>query len=288
MVICTIEGEKMPIWDTPYYELKALNGDNVTIDVTMSVNTSLRANKAINQIIYFLKYFFKDEEDKKSKKHKTDKKSKKKNKGEKIVRIVDFGAGALRHTLPLLKAGLEVCAVDFEEEFVGSNSKGKCVKKIRVAKRYKNFNGLISPRDFLEDKRVFDAALVCYTFQGMPIKKEREYALKLIYEKMETPSFLIWMSRYGDAQDLPEAHCVTDGFYKYPRSKRHSFYREFRNEEIRKMLENVRSGEDFYQIKSLGEGGRDQILVFCKNDPDQGEIKWPPPEVRKKWRKSWI
>jgi len=81
------------LWNSPLYTLIAKNGKKVIIDVTSSVSAGLRPSKVIFQMIDFFK-----------------------EKG--VERIVDFGAGSLRHTFPLLKAGFIVCAVEFKEQFM--------------------------------------------------------------------------------------------------------------------------------------------------------------------------
>ncbi len=71
------------LWQSPLYTLTAKNGKKVVIDVTSAVSAGLGPNRAINQVIKFFK-----------------------DKG--VKSVVDFGAGALRHTLPLLEAGFTV------------------------------------------------------------------------------------------------------------------------------------------------------------------------------------
>jgi hypothetical protein len=128
------------IWQKPLYVLPAKGGKNVTIDVTSSVSPGLPPNKAVTELASFLKK-------------------------KKVERILDFGAGALRHTFPLLDAGFQVCAVEFEECF----ARPACAKALAQAKTHPNFSTLIYPRDFIHDNRRFDAALLCYVLQTMPI-----------------------------------------------------------------------------------------------------------------------
>ena len=114
--------------------------------------------------------------------------------------------------------------------------------------------------------RIFDAALLCYTFQGMPIRSESEKVLKLIYKKLSTRSYVLWMSRWGDAKTLPDDQRVLHGHYKYDNltSGYHSFYAEFRTEAIHAMMASVGWRKEFRYLKSLGQGGRDQIFVYSK------------------------
>ncbi len=229
----------MARWAKSHYNLTTKRGKPVVIDVTMSVNTALGPNLAIEEVIAFFRR-------------------------EKVKTVLDFGAGALRHSLPLLAADFDVCAVDFEEQYLNTPAKKICVSNLRLAEASPNFSKLVYPRDFIADPRKFHAAMLCYTFQGMPLKTEREYVLKLLYDKLKGPGCLVWMSRWENFGNMPVNQRVEDGIYKYPDSTTHSFYREFNNDDIRDMMENVGWRKEFYRVKSLGRGGKDQIFVYAK------------------------
>src|SRR2546429_616534 len=79
----------MSIWKKPIYRLTSKRGKDILIDVTSSVSPGLPPNKAVTELVDFFR-----------------------NKD--VQKIVDFGAGALRHTFPLLDTGFQVCAVEFE------------------------------------------------------------------------------------------------------------------------------------------------------------------------------
>src|SRR5439155_27303182 len=97
-----------------------------------------------------------------------------------VERIIDFGAGSLRHTFPLLDAGFQVCAVEFQENF----DRPVCAKALAEAKQHSNFSTLIYPNDFISDRRRFDAAFLCYVLQVMPIRTERDTVLKHLRKKL--------------------------------------------------------------------------------------------------------
>ncbi len=238
----------MAIWDKPLYHLVAENGKPVIIDVTQSVQSGLGPNQAIYEVIEFFKR-------------------------KKVKRILDFGAGAFRHTFPFLEAGFQVWAVDFEEQYADTKSKQVCRKARQKVENDQNFNELIYPRDFikykLKNKMKFHAALLCYTLQGMPLQNERRYLLRLLYGKLRPPSpkrnsYIVWMSRYGDEKVLPPSQRVEDGYFKYPKSSTHSFYKEWKTFDIHEMIQSVGWRKRFQHIKSLGKGGRDQIFVYSK------------------------
>jgi hypothetical protein len=79
------------LWSKPIYEFSK-GGKKIIIDVTTSVSPGLAPNKVVTDLVPFFER-------------------------QNVERILDFGAGALRHTFPLLDAGLQVCAVEFEECF---------------------------------------------------------------------------------------------------------------------------------------------------------------------------
>lgn len=228
----------MAVWDNSIYHITAENGKKVIIDVTQSVNPALGPNKAIKKVIEFFKR-------------------------KEVETVLDYGAGALRHTFPLLKAGFQVCAVDFEEQYADTDSKRICKIMKEKAEDDPNFSELVYPRPFIKDNRKFDAALLCYTFQSMPLQKERMHALRLLYKKLKKRSFIIWMSRYGDAKNLPDSRCVEDGYFKSPKPP-HSFYMEIKTEDIHDMFQTVGWRKSFHRLRSLGCGGRDQIFAYSK------------------------
>ena len=117
-----VEEDEMPT-GKPLYHLRAKNGKSITVDVTLSVNPALGPNQAITEAIAFFK---------------------RKN----VKKVLDFGAGALRHTLPLLKEGFQVCAVDFEEQFVNSPSKEGVPSEPRDSGVLPKLFSSCLPRDF--------------------------------------------------------------------------------------------------------------------------------------------
>ncbi|NIM11243.1 MAG: hypothetical protein GTO45_04560 [Candidatus Aminicenantes bacterium] len=226
------------MWKTPVYKLQANDGKDISIDVTSSCAPGLKANKVIKDIARFLK----------------------KNE---LERILDFGAGALRHTFPLLRRSFQVCAVEFEKQF----QKKSCKNALKRAKRSANFSALIFPNGFIEDKRKFDAAILSFVVPTMPIPEEREALLRLISDKLEEKSLIFWMSQFGKYNQIKKDSIkVNDGWYLNPKRTHHSFYTEFTNEQIDNMMKAI----NFIRIRSLSDRGTDQFRVFSRN----GVIKW--------------
>jgi hypothetical protein len=221
----------MSIWKKPIYRLVSKRGKQILIDVTSSVSPGLPPNKTVAELVKFLR-----------------------EKG--VQKIVDFGAGSLRHTFPLLEADFQVCAVEFEENF----QRPVCKEALIKAKADPNFSRLIYPRDFIGDVRRFDAALLCYVLQVMPIHREREKVLKHLHKKLRDDAFLLYMARYNQTDGTSADHRVEDGYYKWPAREHHSFYREFTTEDTHEIMERFH----FKKIRSLGERGNDQIFLYAK------------------------
>lgn len=224
-------------WQSPIYLLTSKQGKRISIDVTSSVSAGLPPNRVIlDELIPFLK----------SKKVKT---------------ILDFGAGALRHSIPLMSAGFQVCMVDFEEGYRRSMASSA----LKNARKHPNYSALIWPKDFLKDKRKFDCALLIYVLQVMPIPKERSSLLRNIYKKLNKPAYLFYASRFNQLTDEEKKYRVTDGYYKYPKRKLHSFYREFTTEETHALFKS----RGFKSLRNLSKRGTDQMLVYAK-----GKTTW--------------
>jgi len=222
-----------PKWKSPIYILRTRFGKRIEIDVTTSISASIPPHKVIlDEVIPYLK------------------------RREDVRTILDFGAGALRHTIPLLRAGFEVCAVEFDETFKRPVS-SKALKRVS---RNKNFTKLIWPRDFIRDRRKFDAALLSFVLQTMPIHSERKQVLKYIYKKLRPDSCLIYLSRYGQIMKGMRKYRIKDGYYMWPKRTHHSFYREFTTEETHLLMESFK----FRRFRSLSKRGTEQVIVYGK------------------------
>jgi 2-polyprenyl-3-methyl-5-hydroxy-6-metoxy-1,4-benzoquinol methylase len=222
-----------PSWKTPIYKFRG-SGREIVIDVTTSVAPGLPPHQVIEQeFIPFLK------------RHKK-------------TRVLDFGAGALRHTFPLLRAGFEVCAVEFEATFTRPTSH----KALEKARRHANFTTLIWPHDFLRDRRRFDAAILAFVLQTMPRPDERRAVLRAISDKLLRDGYLLHMARYGQITPQIKRKSVGDGYFMWPKRATHSFYREFTTEETHKLMS--RWPLKFKHLRSWSARGTEQILLYGK------------------------
>ena len=220
------------VWDKPLYKLKSTRGETITIDVTGSVSAGLSPHQAIQEVIPFLQRHG-------------------------VQTIVDFGAGALRHTIPLLTAGFLVCAVEFEEAF----ARPACKKVLQQAKQYPGFSALIWPREFRRDSRRFDAALLSYVVQVMPVPAERSLVLALLKKKLKKGGFILYMSRNGQPIPDKRSRCG-DGYYMNPQRKVHTFYREFSTEETHTKFKGIK----FEPVvgSPLRKRGNEQVFLYSR------------------------
>jgi hypothetical protein len=220
-------------WKTPVYRLTTPYGKEVVIDVTTSVAPGLPPSSVLaDPVIPFLKL-------------------------RRVQRVLDFGAGALRHTISLLEAGFEVCSVEFAEAFQRPASG----EALNLARTFSNFTSLVWPHDYLADVRRFDAALLCYVLQTMPLPDERGIVIKSLRKKLKDISYLVYMARANQfADNLNRGRKVVDGFYMWPQRRMHSFYREFSTEETHAMFD----AQNFKYIRSLSQRGTDQMFLYAK------------------------
>lgn len=171
-------------WKNPYYALKDSQGNRIDIDVTSSIGWSLPPSKFITDVT--IPYF-------KSKDVKT---------------VLDFGAGALRHTITLLKEGFQVYAVEFKEAFDRPTAEQRRAEAIDSGFDVKL---LYWPEQFLKCRAKFDACILTYVLDTMPYMKERKYAINRIKSKMNSPSYLVFTARQPSS--VNSAGEVEDGCY---------------------------------------------------------------------------
>lgn len=225
------------VWHKPTYLMKSATGKDIVIDVTLSSSSGLPPHKVIRESVIS---FFKDR---------------------RVETVLDFGAGAIRQSMPLLDRGFQVCAVEYEEQFKRPGS----AKALEKARKNANFSTLIYPRDFKNDTRRFDAVLLCYVLQVMPEPKERDLVLSLIKKKLRDDGYVLYMSRYGQMPSVPPDQKVSDGIFTRPGDKSHSFYREFTTEETHATFKKLKLS----RIRSLSERGTEQIFMYNK-----GKLTW--------------
>lgn len=226
-----------PHWEKPVYKFRNWAGEEIVIDVTTSVSPGLPPNHVlIDKVIPFLRE-------------------------NNVDKILDFGAGSLRHSIPLVKAGFTVGAVDFQEGY----SRRVCKTALAALCKNDRFCLMEWPHIYCGNPEIFrgkfDAALLIYVLQTMPKPKERKKVLDFIFRKLRNKDvYIFYCSRFNQLNENHARYRVSDGYYMYPKRASHSFYREFSTNETHKFMKKY----DFYRIHSFSERGTDQMFIYYR------------------------
>src|SRR5258705_13891432 len=111
-------------FSSPIYNVTLADGTKVGIDVTNSISAGLEPNGGL--LAHLVPWM--------------------QERG--YSRILDFGAGALRHTAPLLEAGFEVIAVEYQNAY----RRPKAAEARAAAERHECVTALAWPQDFLRSR----------------------------------------------------------------------------------------------------------------------------------------
>jgi len=191
----------MARFSTPLYNVTTADGQQLVVDVTNSISAGLKANgKLMLDIVPWMK-----------------------NTG--CRRVLDFGAGALRHCMPLLKKGFEVIAVEYERAY----NRPTAGKRKAQAEKYPGFTKLLWPAEFLSSKVTYDVALLIYVTQVIPVKMERELIIKEIARRYakNSPRRLYYAYRYGEGASIPDEMKYNDGWVRGVGQHGRTFYAEW-------------------------------------------------------------
>ena len=173
--------------------------------------------------------------------------------------ILDFGGGKLRNTLHLLKIGYNVCTVEYQDLFVDSSQAADARKRADKYKR--RFRRLIYPHEFESSTETYDLALLVNVINIMPVPAERLLVLHLCHKVLKPNGFLFWYTQRGDADyksRLAPENELGDGHFTGTRRRYKTFYREFRVEEIDKILHST----GYTLEKSIPAGSRNQARLY--------------------------
>lgn len=197
-------------FESPLYPARLPDGTAVTIDVTNSISAGLDPNQGmLDHLVSWMR-----------------------KRG--YRRILDFGAGALRHTIPLLRTGFEVIAVEYERAY----QRDKARENLQRAQRFDGFTALIWPHAFLKTKLRYDVALMMYVLQVVPTMVDREQILESVADRFDRdgPRRLYYASRYGEGSQLPHDTKFNDGWVKGRGPHDRSFYTEWNANETDHLL----------------------------------------------------
>ena len=202
------------VWENPIYRGKDKSGKNFTIDVTQSISAGLSANS--NLVEHLVPWM--------------------KERG--FTRILDFGAGALRHTVALLEKGMVISAVEYKEAF----SRPKAKINMEKARKYDGFTELVWPEDFIKSTRKYDVILLTFVLQVVPVKKDRGRIIGELIKKFDRngPKRLYYASRHGVSRSLKDEDKYNDGWIQGYRNSTQTFYTEWGAAETHEMMEKYK------------------------------------------------
>jgi SAM-dependent methyltransferase len=180
---------KHRLWESSLYTVYDITGRKHVIDVTQSISPGLKPNQGfIDHLVPWMN-----------------------ERG--FTRVLDFGAGALRHTLALLNAGIDVTIVEYKRAF----TRPKASENLKIARSKSGYTSLIWPINFISSPKKYDVALLLYVLQVIPVETERLRILKEIAKKLDKngPRRLYYASRHGEAKGLPNNRkCENGGWIK--------------------------------------------------------------------------
>lgn len=142
-----------------------------------------------------------------------------------ISDVVEFGAGKLKNVPFLLKQGVRVTAVEFEENTRSPVARRNLEKSQAYGAKFR----FMTPGHFTSDGSKFDLALLANVIQTVPLKSERVEIMQLMNEKLRKGKFLLWfamkehqryVSRRNSGKTCEDGVWLGDGqsfhtFYKY-------------------------------------------------------------------------
>lgn len=183
--------------------------------------------------------------------------------GKQPLNILDFGAGNLRHSVPLLALEHLVTAVDYQDLFDKPSDLVK--KNLQKALTYgKRFGKLVYPSGFVTIKRRFDLVLLINVINIMPEPLERLFVIEHCGNKLQKNGHLLWFCQHGDSVQIAAASdVVTDGGCTTGKGRK-TFYKDYNDKEHIIRLMKVMG----FEHTSLNiEAGKNHALLFKKIKP---------------------
>src|ERR1700752_52288 len=197
--------------------------------------------------------------------------------GKPSLKILDFGAGKLRHTAPLLTLGHHVTAVDYRDLYYRPSDQVQA--NLLAAQAYgKQFGQLLYPTDFVAFAgQQFELVLLINVLNIMPDPLERLFVIEHCNKKLkEKNGYLLFFCQHGDTFQIAAASDkVTDGGCTEGKGRR-TFYRDYndKDEIIRLMKVMGFQLDDSVKI----DAGKNHALLFKKIGPG---ILLPEPIIAK-------
>jgi hypothetical protein len=222
----------MNYFKSSMYSAALASGEKVNIDVTNSISAGLDPNAGL---VTHLSKWMKERE---------------------LETILDFGAGALRHAVPLLRAGFNVIAVEYEIAY----SRPRAAEARKTAQRFSGFTQLVWPADFVRSKLKYDVAILAFVLQVVPVKVERKVIIDEIAKRFDPsgPRRLYYASRYGDGPKLPEENRYNDGWIKGRGQHDRTFYTEWSGPDTHAFFKKSK----FEKVASYGGASQPYIYDY--------------------------
>lgn len=208
----TVQSTADSLWRSPLYIFKASHGLNKTDDIEILVDVTWSSKPTRPQMSPALEVVL----------HQTfnylDGSS---------LKILDFGAGKLRHTVPLLEKGYTVDAVDYQSLYIKPSPEIR--KNLARAKQFGDrFKQVIFPAEFAKRRIDYDLILLINVLNIMPEPLERYFVLHKCNENLSNGGHLLWYSQFGDAFQLEATSelRITDGGCTSKKGRK-TFYKDY-------------------------------------------------------------
>jgi SAM-dependent methyltransferase len=200
--------------------------------------------------------------------------------GKPSLRILDFGAGKLRHTVPLLELGHQVTAVDYRDLFDRPSDQVK--ENLAIAKTHGNrFGQLVYPSDFVAlNDRQFDLVLLINVLNIMPDPLERLFVIEHCGKRLRAnQGHVLIFCQHGDSDQIAAAaDAVTDGGCTEGKGRK-TFYKDYNDRDEIIRLVKVMGFKHEESVKI--DAGKNHALLFKKSGP---EILLTKPVIEQKRR----
>lgn len=184
------------------------------------------------------------------------------------ARVLDYGCGKLRYTLPLSKRVREVLAVDSEIQITRVQKVGgERTSLVHYAQRNLQNVRIGTPESVNWDRPQFDAALLANVLSAVPVKAERRRILSRIRSALRPGGELMICTQFANSTcdsypDNPRAERYLDGWLvRQPSGNAASFYAMLRPAALEKLCRDA-------ALIVVGEETLDHsIYLLARRDP---------------------
>lgn len=233
----TVQSTAESMWQSPLYIFKASHGLDQTDDIEILVDVTWSSKPTRPQMSPALTTALRNTFT---------------HIGASKLKILDFGAGKLRHTVPLLEKGHTVDAVDYRSLYIKPSPEIR--KNLSRAHQFGDrFKQVIYPAEFAKRQTDYDLILLINVLNIMPDPLERYFVLHKCNENLSNGGYLLWFCQFGDIFQLEATSelRITDGGCTSKKGRK-TFYKDYND---RKLI-----------IQMMGVMGFDQTPVKFKED----------------------